>query len=237
MRWGAPPPASRPPSSLPPLVGKRWQRGQAGRKYPLTSPALSDMSTAMPLPIIADTYRVAFRWTGPNGAHAVNVMHFLQSSTTAAAVANTIDANVTANMWRSTTTGVICQDITVTPLDGSSASFVHVNTGAKWAGPGSGDVIPAMAFLIKCQTLFRGRNRRGRIFLPFVNEAGQSNGVLTPADVTAGQTAWNTFLTAMVAAGLQPVVASYVLSSQVPISSYVYEGIAATMRPRQSRLR
>lgn len=164
-------------------------------------------------------------------------MHMHASSSTPVAVATAIDANVTANMWRSTTTTTAVTELHVTKLDGSSATYVVGTTGVKWAGVGSGDVIPQAAFLLSCRTGLRGPQNRGRFYLPYVNEAGQSNGTLIAGDVTAGQTAWNTFLTAMQTASVFPTVASYAHAVQTHITSFVYEAKMATQRNRMSRLR
>jgi hypothetical protein len=190
------------------------------------------------LPVIADTYRVAFNWVTASGAHAVNVMHFLKSGTTAAAVNTSIDALVTANMWAVQEGGTHVTRLDTIKLDGSSASASLTVTGAKWTGTAAaGDWVPQMAAIVKAQSLFRGRSHRGRIFLPFVAESQSTNGVLGGGAVAAGQTAWTNFLAAAIAAGLQPVVASYLLASQVPIATYTFESVAGTQRRRMTRLR
>jgi hypothetical protein len=193
----------------------------------------------VPLPIIADVYRIALLWTDtPTSSHAVNVIHVRQAGTTAAAIAATMDANVTANMWGVETVNTKVTTVTVTKLDGSSASSSLAVTGAKWAGTAAaGDMIPAMAAVVKMQSLFRGRSQRGRVFLPFVAESQSTNGVLGAGAVAAMQTAWTNWVAAMVAAGAQPVIASYLHASQVDVASVTVEATAATQRRRQSRLR
>lgn len=188
------------------------------------------------LPVIPDVYRVAFNWTGPGGTHAVNVMHFLKASTTAAAVASTIDANVTANMWNNVSLSASVTSLVVTPLDGTSSSYTLTTTGAKWTGPqATSAYVPAAANVIKLQSTLRGRSNRGRIYLPFQSEGGMTNGV---NDNTAlSQTAWNNFLTAMTTAALQPVIASYLHANQHVVSAYTVESAIGTQRRRQSRLR
>lgn len=191
-----------------------------------------------PLPIIADAYRVTLNWVTASGANAVNVMHFLQSGTTAAAMAATVDAHVTSSMWAVQETGTHVTRLDVIKLDGSSATASLTVTGSKWAGTATaGDYIPQMAAVIKTQSLFRGRSKRGRVYTPFVAESQSTNGVLGGGAVAAGQAAWTAFLAAMIAAGAQPIVASYKLASQVPITEYTFESVAGTQRRRMSRLR
>lgn len=190
----------------------------------------------MPLPVIADTYRVALNWTGPSGTHAVNVIHLLKSGTTAASIASTMDANVTTNMWNNVSASAQVTSLQVTPLDGSSATYVLNTTGAKWTGPNVGtDFAPAVANVISLRSNFRGRSKRGRVYMPYQAEAGMSNGV--NGNTALSQTAWNNWLAAMIAAGAQPVIASYKLASQVPITAIIVESVLGTQRRRQSRLR
>lgn len=190
----------------------------------------------MPLPIIADTYRLALNWTGPSGSHAVNVMHLRKAATTAAAIAATMDANVTTNMWSNVTASALVTSLQVTPLDGTSATYILATSGAKWTGPaGAGDFVPAAAAIVSLRSVLRGRSNRGRLYLPFQAELNMSNGVLS--SVALAQTAWNNWLTAMVAAGAQPVIASYLHGTQHDIASINLELILGTQRRRQSRLR
>lgn len=190
-----------------------------------------------PLPVIPDTYRAAFNWND-SGQTAVNVMHFRRASSSSAAVASLIDANVTAAMWGMIANGASVVRLDVTALDGASATFSLVTTGAKWAGgAGVTDPLIAVAQVIKLQTTLRGRRHRGRIYLPFTGENQTVGGSLLSASVTSVQNAWNTFLTATIAAGLPPVVASYRGASQLDVSSFVVETLVGTQRRRQTRLR
>lgn len=193
----------------------------------------------MPLPVISNIYRVAMLWLDSGtGLRGQTTMHFRKASSSASAVATSFDANVTAAMWQSLRNTTSVKELHVTPLDGSSATYILATSGAKWAGVGgSGEIIPAEAVVVSLRTLYRGKSFRGRLYLPFVAEASQAGGLLTPADVTTAQAAWNAFLTAMVAAATFPAVASYLLATSTDVSSIIYEGTAGTQRRRQSRLR
>lgn len=191
----------------------------------------------MPLPVIPDTYRCALNWEIGIGQSAVNVIHILRASATASLIASSIDANVTTNMWNAISTTALMNMLVVTPLDGSSASFSLATSGAKWSGGSAGDVLPQVSVLVKAQTQLRGRSHRGRSFLPGIAEGAVAGGFLGAPAQALMQTAWNNFLAAMIAAGSQPVIASYKLSSQVPISSYTVELATGTQRRRMTRLR
>jgi len=165
-------------------------------------------------------------------------MHILRSGTTASVIASSVDANVTAAMWGCVWPTATVNHISVTPLDGSSATYQLNTSGAKWTGSAAaGDPIIAAAAMIKLTTSLRGRSNRGRLYLPFVCESVQQGGTIIAGTVTSMQTAWNSFLTAMVAAGSQPVVASYLHAVQHPVAAYTVETFLGTQRRRQTRIR
>lgn len=192
----------------------------------------------MALPVITDTYRVFFKWShAASGQSAGNVMHFRKTASNAGAVGALIDGNVTANMWNPTSSGASVTELHITPLDGSTATFIQTASGAKWTGGTTGDFIPGAAALVSLRTVRRGRSYRGRVYLPFVGESNQTNGALIAGSVTAVSTAWATFLNAMIAATCPLVVASYRLASATDVASTVAETLLGTQRRRQSRLR
>lgn len=192
-----------------------------------------------PLPIIPDTYRCSLNWTDGIGHHAVNVVHILKALSSPSAVAAALDANANGNMWGYVSPAYVMQRIDVTELDGASASYSLLTSGFKWTGQGAGDAIPAAACVLTLRTAFRGRTHRGRLFLGPISEGGQTAGILTGGVfLTNVQNAWDSWLAAMVAAGFQPVVASYKFpAGQVPITSILVNQVVATQRRRQSRLR
>lgn len=195
-----------------------------------------------PLPVIADTYRVSFEWAAGQQS-AANVMHFRTASSgaTPEEVWDCIDANVTANMWASCSTGSVIQEVRVTPLDGSSATQAFgTGSGAKWQGQTSGDFVPAGAAIIKLSTAKRGRSFRGRVFLPFLAEAAFVNGLLELGPLGLAQTAWEDFANDIIADPTTPmalVVASYKLAESNQVLNLLAENVAGTQRRRQGRLR
>lgn len=194
----------------------------------------------MPLPIIGSTYRVVLNWTQATiSQNAVNVLHVQKTSSTASAIATAFDGAVAAGMWQPSINTASVTSIEVTPLDGVTATFVLATSGAKWAGVQStGDVLVAPAGIVSLRTTLRGAKNRGRIYLPFIGEAVQSSGQILSGTVTTWQTAWNTFLnTAIPAAGMTLVVASYKYATAAPVASISCEAFLGTQRRRQTRIR
>lgn len=189
------------------------------------------------LPVIANTYRCAIHWTGPSGLFAVNVIHVAKTASTAGVVATTIDSNVTQAMWAGVSNAWVADTLSITPLDGSSATFVMAVSGTKWTGnAGVSDSMPAVAPIVTLATVLRGRSHRGRIFLPPGAESNFTNGLFSIA-LTTSNAAWVTFLAALISATCPLQVASYKLASISQVTSAIIETKAATQRRRQGRLR
>ena len=195
------------------------------------------MSLSMPLPVITNVYRCALNWQS-GSQKSVNVMHVRRAASSASAVAAALDAWATAGLWGFEPTGTAVNNLVITPLDGTSASYTLPVTGAKWSGSaGVSEFFPAAAVVVKLTTLLRGRSQRGRLFLPWVAESKQTNGGLDVATQGTTQTAWNTFLGALISAGFPPVVASYLHSSATDVVAMTVETLEGTQRRRQSRNR
>jgi hypothetical protein len=194
------------------------------------------------LPVINDVFRVALTWTDATGQDAVNVMHFLDFSSghDAGDLMSALNAHVTANMWLSVVDTAVVTDVAITELDGSTATAHFAPaTPAHWTGGNPVDFSPATAVVVKETTLFRGRSKRGRVFLPFTSENIISGGSLNHTTASNMTTAWDAFGTAM--SGASPawplVVASYKLASAESVIGLLVEDVLATQRRRQSRLR
>jgi hypothetical protein len=193
---------------------------------------------SVPLPTITDTFRTALTWQGATGYPTpTNVMHFHAPGKVAADVWTALNANVTANMWAQTQSTQHVHTVTITPLDGTSLTSVNA-TGdvAKWGGTKAADtIIPQVCAIVKLTTNFRGRSHRGRIYLPWVTEGAAVGGYLNTTDQGAMQTAWNTFLGAMITAGVKLCVASYKYASQSEVAIVLVESPLGTIRRRQPR--
>jgi len=192
----------------------------------------------VPLPVISNTYRCAFRWHHSDlVTDAVNVMHFRQASTNPAALAADLDASISNLLWNFQDSHAKITEIDITPLDGSSTTFPYVTgSGADYTGfSSSHDVIPQGAAIIKMVTAKRGRSYRGRVYLPWVAETFSTNGVLDATTVTNVTNAWVAALASWAAAGPQLVVASYLHQTAEDVIAILCESMLATQRRRLHR--
>lgn len=195
------------------------------------------------LPVIADTYRVALNWLSSTGQIAANVIHIRTraSGHTAGDVMENLDDNAGSNLWLSCSSSAVVKDVAITPLDGSSATvhFSPASPGA-WTGGQAGDFSPATSAIVKLTTSLRGRSHRGRIFLPFTGESVMSDGVLDSTTAASMNTEWTAFAGVIGADADTPmdiVVASYKLAQANIVDFFNVEGLLATQRRRQGRLR
>lgn len=187
-----------------------------------------------PLPVIADTFRIALKWSQNN---AVNVMHIHDAARTPPQLATLIDSKVTAAMWGPLYTGNRVAQLDITPLSSTGGTFSFVPAAvAKWAGGNTGDTIPSSAAVMSFKTLFRGPANRGRMYLGPITEAIVSNGIINPANVTALVAAWATFGADLVGSDAQHVVASYKHSTALTVTGWSCRPACGTQRRRQDRL-
>lgn len=203
-----------------------------------------------PLPVIAQTYRIALEWLlGGTSQTAVNVIHVSTDAAgkTPLQVFTCLDAHVTANMWAGVGSAAGVQTVTITPLDGTSASATFATgTPAKWSGVNATEAVPGVSILVKLRTVVRGRANRGRIFLPFTAEGAQVSGFSEVTTRGTMQTAWTTFLNAIDTDGTTPmnmVVAAYARSTggvgahATAVDTALVEAPLGTQRKRQQRNR
>jgi hypothetical protein len=140
-------------------------------------------------------------------------------------------------MWAPSALGAVVGTIEALKLDGVSASVSKAVAGAKWTGQTTGDLIPSGAMVVTLRSALRGRRTRGRVFVPFVAEANNLNGVLVASNLALAQTAWTNFMGAMTTANAEFVIASYLGSFGTTVTSVTCQPIMATQRRRQSQLR
>jgi hypothetical protein len=187
-----------------------------------------------PLPVIDNVYRVAFNWTN-GSAHAVNVMHFLDTTHTVTELVGLLGSDVQTDQFDVLHEDWSAPTCSVTPLDGSSSTTEHAL--ANWSGVQSGDYVPQVAAIVKYTTLKRGRSYRGRTFLPGVAEAASGNGKLNGSSFTLMSTAWPAYHTALAGHGVNLVIASYKHSTADLVTSVLVELETGTQRRRMERLR
>lgn len=203
------------------------------------------MPLHIPLPVIANVYRVTLNWVESTTLQkAANVLHFQRSGGTAVDVFNDLNAHVTTNMWYSTSANAKVSAVDVIKLDGTSARVTFGAGTAVWTGQATaGDFIPNQPYIIKESTGVRGRSNRGRVYLPFLVEGQAVDGSIPSGAVTALNTAWAAFLSAMITATCFPVIASYDRAHSgagahaTMVTQYSAEAVCGTQRRRQQRLR
>lgn len=192
----------------------------------------------MPLPVISNVYRAAFTWTNTDtGFSAVNVMHFKKSGSNPAALATSLAGAVHQDMWAFQGSHSHIREVDITPLDGAGVTYPYITgSGTVWSGSdGSNDHNPQVANIIKIVTAKRGRSYRGRVFLPWVCENLQANGVLDSGTLATVQAKWVAFATTMTGDGWDQVVASYLHATSEEVIGYLAERQTATQRRRQKR--
>lgn len=193
-----------------------------------------------PLPIIDNCVRVAWNWVAGDARSpfATNVMHFKYESEPY----DVIDALQVAmepngqDMFDSCSESVEIDNITVTPLDGHSATILHTVTS--WDGRngrGNTDFIPQVCVLVKLNTAIRGRSGRGRVYLPGVAENKTLRGQLDLTSVDIMQEGWQAYGLAMTLQGYIPAVASYKEEEVHGATFVTVETSTATQRRRQKR--
>lgn len=198
-----------------------------------------------PLPIISGAHRVSIIWA-PGTQRAIITFGISSSLSDLDALATSIDANVTAGMWGSVSPAITATEMQILKYDGTTPTYKRSLSGAKWTGSAAaGDFTVALAALVSLRTAARGPWARGRIYLPFTCESVIASGTLIAGTQTAMQTAWNTFRSAMSAAGNPLGVVSISTNPGPPprvptirpVITLVVETPLATQRRRQERLR
>jgi hypothetical protein len=198
----------------------------------------------MPLPVIADTMRVAVRGHLSSGHHWVNVLHYRKtgalSFSGAIAILDPIlldhlstnnGAGKGWNNYAKTTAGI--EDFVYTPLNGVDASTVntHIVPGLSTA-----DAMPgATCLVVTLRTTLRGRSHRGRVYQgPFNEAANDVSGVPLSTEVAAVAAQWNAHITALVGTGVTLVVASYKLSTATDVATCTVDARWDTQRRRNN---
>lgn len=147
------------------------------------------------------------------------------------------DALQVSNLYDQVCLGVTMTSVLVKfgPNDTGKSALEPANE----PGVNGNQAAPQAAFLIHKNTDDGGRAGRGRFFLPGVPDATLNpSGTIVSANLSAMQTALETFRTNLIANDLIPVVLHNVgspLSSPSPITSFSADARAATQRRRMRR--
>jgi len=193
----------------------------------------------MPLPEIPNVFRVAFNWeNSASGGTAENVMHFLSETGDSEAVAAAINSHYSALMLSFTVPTTKCPSVSITPLDGTTATSTWSLAGVE-GSLSAGEALPAVAVVATLYTALRGRSYRGRIYLPYVGESVAESGKVKPDYLADLQGGWGDFQADL--EGNTPpvtlVVASYKEEVANAVTSILVQPVLATQRRRQSQLR
>ena len=199
-----------------------------------------------PLPVIANVIACHVRGTLPNGRQWVNGYHVLKPGGMSIATAiatidpllvalyNTAHAGGGISLLSVMSTGLHMSDISYLPLDGSSATSTvsHALAG----GEATDQLANSTAITVTSQTGLRGRDKRGRVFLPPICENQNfPGGVPNPALITGWQINFNGYLADATTATIFPVVASYKHATQNLITKYVVRAVYSSRRKRVPR--
>lgn len=188
-----------------------------------------------PLPEITNVYRCAFNWALASQRVAANVIHTRTSVfDDAQAVAEQVRDAASAAQWGPVHSSVGVEQIVVTKLDGTSASYeLDVTADAAWQGQTDGQYVPQVAAVVKFTTSQRGRSKRGRLFMPYIAEAAMQDGLIL--DLGPVQSAWEDFVQNLDLVSCPLVVASYKLESAQDVIGVLAETRIATQRRRNRR--
>lgn len=197
----------------------------------------------MPLPVIADIFRVEFNFLSQMGAPGVQNVLNVRCTTSGdpADVADVVDgamAGLSEDPWDCLSEDYVATTILVTPLDGSTAGLVHPLANTPQGG-GTGDKIMQGAGLISLRTTQRGSRGRGRLYIGPITEEKQDSGIIGLATQTAMTTGWGEVFAAMLLATprVEPGVASYLHADWHELQSLSVDRIIATQRRRLDAIR
>ncbi len=190
----------------------------------------------MPLPVIANTFRVTWHVEGFSGS-ANNVMHFSAASGDESDLGDAIDtvlgtlAADTHLYWPMSGSCSISH-LEILALDGSSASVGYDLTNVQ-SGATSGNIVPQLAGVVSLRTLLRGQSGRGRVYLgPCADDTFDGTAHMDATGHGLCQTAWEAFFVGMLAASKPLVVASYVNASVTGVGGVIVRSYPGTQRRR-----
>lgn len=193
----------------------------------------------MPLPVIANTYRVTWNFLPSRGVTPRIVQHFLCPGDNVDYVGAAIVGACVDNMFNPMPQSFEPPTIDILPLDGVTPTRQFDLDPLQNLCQGAEEMSPASAAIISLRTDQRGPQGRGRSYVGPVAEASMENGQLEVADRVAMEDAWADFLSAL--AALDPevllVVASYAHEEAYPVQTLNHEIVLGTQRRRQSQLR
>jgi hypothetical protein len=192
----------------------------------------------MALPVIENCFRVTWNFSGFSGVTPRIVNHYLAPGFTDAQVGQRIDDSMENGLFEPMPAGFAPTSIDVLALDGTSPTRNHALENETTPCEGSGQTIPAAAFLMALQTNQRGPRGRGRMFVGPIGEATQAEGIAETTPLANLEGAWAGFLANLGAPEpMYLAVASYTHAVAEPVTGIRFERVLATQRRRQNQLR
>lgn len=178
--------------------------------------------------------QVNLRFTGvvlPRGAE-VTFGVFQGSGVGPASTADKVLANWTSNLKSIQSSQITLASILVKNGPNVDGPFIELGVGTA-GSDGSGIVGPQVCALIRKNTNFGGRKGRGRLYWPGVlrDDAG-GDGVISGSQITAYNSAWNSFLDDMAADDAPLYLLHADSTSPYQIASFSAQTPTATQRRR-----
>jgi len=201
----------------------------------------------MPLPIITNTVRVVYEGRLEQGTNWANIIHCRHpsgapSGADIAALLVELDRLYTgasygggATFWSgAATNGAVLDTITITPLDGTSASTVAT---VGQAGANTADPLPAgTALVLTHRTNLRGRSFRGRTYIAgWGEDMNTATGNPDQTAITLFVSQWTQFRAALSPINWEFVVASYLTSQATPVVGTTADARWDSQRRRNPR--
>lgn len=197
----------------------------------------------MPLPTIANVYRLAFNWIGSISVHPVNILHVRCTDTSdvtaiVGAIGDAYDAIASGGPFNCLSSEYAVSALQITPLDGVTAA-TDQPLGTTIVGSGTGDQILNNCGLVSFHTAQRGPRGRGRMYVGPITESKQNGGQLDNTAQTEMLTGWDNWNDELVAGAVsvQLVVASYVHADAHDVASIRIDDVVATQRRRLDQVR
>lgn len=186
----------------------------------------------MPLPLITNVVRVAVSGQTSTGTAWANILHYRKTTGSidaaaitalAAEIQKLYQTNASASARHLLTyckTTTFANQVTFTPLDGTSASTV---LSVNWPGTQTDDQLPAeTSLVVTWRTALRGRRNRGRTYLPpFTEVNNTATGVIVSTIPAALAEQAIDHIADLTAVNWQLVVASYGGPSGTPPTTWV----------------
>ena len=189
----------------------------------------------MPLPTITDCTRCAIRLTASGTVdEVINVIHVDNGGTGTPADIDAVLGDAWAALIRDFIPTIFTwQDITYTPLDGSSSTVIPWSSSQPDGGATAAPMQAAAC--VSWRTALSGRSNRGRSYLgPFTASMADAThpDKLSSTPFTSLVTLSSDFIAAMAAGGFPLQVASYKLSSARHVTHSVVNPKVCSQRKR-----